>query len=286
MPKETAETTRKAISHRIHEAYPTLTDGEKKVAETILADPSDLAVSNASELAERAEVSNATVTRFFRRLGYGSFEEARKDARRYRRSGSPLARGHDGSPKGDPISRMILEETTVLEATLSRVNPLILRDIGQAIVKASRIRTLGYRNSQFLSQYLTAQIAQMRPGVAPLLMPGQTESEGIAMLGPDDLAIVVGLRRRPAGFNRIIEAIASRGVPVLLLGDGTLRSAPAFATWTLDCEVDTPQFADSYVGAIALLRLIAIEARRALDKAGHRHLQDVEDLRDMLGELE
>lgn len=286
MPKEAAQATRTAISHRIHETYPTLTDGERKVADVILSAPSDLAVSNAFELADRAEVSNATVTRFFRRLGYGSFDEARTEARHHRLSGSPLSRGRSGSEDGDPISRMIHEETTVLEATLSRVNPLILRDIGKAIVKATRIRTLGYRNSQFLSQYLTAQIAQMRPGVAPLLMPGQTESEGIAMLGPDDLAIVVGLRRRPAGFNRIVEAIASRGVPILLLGDSSLRSAPAHATWTLDCEVDTPQFADSYVGAVALLRLIAIEARRALDKAGHRHLQDVEDLRDILGELE
>lgn len=286
MPKEAADKSRTTIAQRIHEAYPKLPEGERKVADTILVAPSELAVCNAVELAARAEVSNSTVTRLFRRLGYGSFEEARQDARRLRATGSPLFSGRGTRSAGDPISRLIHEETTVLEATLSRVNPLTIREIGAAVAKAARIRTLGYRNSLFLAQYITAQIAQMRPGVAPLLLPGQTESEGITMLGPDDLAIVVGLRRRPAGFNRVVEAMAARGASILLLSDDTIRSAPAHATWTLDCVVDTPQFSDSYAGAISLLRLIAIEVRRIMDQTGQRHLQEVEDLRDWLGELE
>ncbi|WP_238365367.1 MurR/RpiR family transcriptional regulator [Mesobacterium pallidum] len=286
MPKETAQPPRKAIAQRIHEAYPTLTGGERKVADTILVAPSELAVCNAFELAARAEVSNATVTRFFRRLGYESFDAARQDARRLRETGSPLFAGRPAGVRGDPVSQFLAEETRVLEATLSRVNPLTIREIAGAVTKATRIRTLGYRNSAFLAQYLAAQLAQMRPGVAPLLLPGQTESEGIAMLGPDDLAIVVGLRRRTAGFTRVVEAIAARGTPVLLIADGTIRGAPAHATWTLDCVVETPHFADSYVGTMALLRLLYIEVKREMDKAGLRHLQDIEDLRDRLGELE
>lgn len=281
-----AEKMRKPMVQRIHESYSGLPEGERKVADTVLAAPAELAVCNAIEVASRASVSNATVTRFFRRLGYGSFEEARRDARRMRLAGSPLFSGQGAQAKGDRISRVIREETVVIESTLSRVNPLVIREIAQAIIKAPRIRTLGYRNSHFLAQYATAQIGQMRPGVAPLLMPGQTESEGITSLGTDDLAIVVGLRRRPAIFNRMVEAIAARGTSIILLADETIREAPAFATWTLDCVVDTPQFADSYVGAFSILRLIALEVEGALGRAGHRHLQDVEDLRAWLEELE
>lgn len=286
MPENAAVLAGKPIVQRIHEFYPKLPEGERKVADVLLAAPADLAVRNAIELATQAEVSNATVTRLFRRLGYASFDEARQAARVMRATGSPLFSGKASKPLGDPISELVHEETVVIEATLSRVNPLVLRDIGSAIRTAPRIRTLGYRNSHFLSQYLTAQIAMMRPGVAPLLMPGQTESEGISSLGPRDLAIVVAMRRRPAGFNRMVEAIATRGCKVLLLADESIRGAPAHATWTLDCVVETPQFADSYVGALALLRMIVVEAERALGAAGHRHMEDVEDLRERLGELE
>ena len=44
----------------------------------------------AAELAALSQVSNATATRFVRRLGYASLEEARRHARDERSSGSPL----------------------------------------------------------------------------------------------------------------------------------------------------------------------------------------------------
>ena len=286
MHKNDAETAPRPISRRIHEAYSALPEGERRIAEKILEAPAELAVWTASELAQRAGVSNATVSRFFQRLGYGNFEEARQDARRLRATGSPLFTGRTGTGAGDPISELIRAETALVEATLSRLNPLTVKEIGQAIAQAPRVRTLGFRNSHFLAQYVTAQLAQMRPGVAPMLLPGQTQAEGISTLGAGDLAIIVGLRRRPAGFARLVEAVATRGARVLLLADQTVRAAPAHATWTLDCVVDTPQFADSYVGAISALRLLILETGRALGEGGRAHLEAVEELREELGELE
>ncbi|WP_343081429.1 MurR/RpiR family transcriptional regulator [Ostreiculturibacter nitratireducens] len=286
MPRTDAQSAPRPLVRRIHEAYSSLSSSERRIADTILESTSELAVWSASELAHRANVSNATVSRFFRRLQYANYEEARQAARRLRETGSPLFTGSTSSSARDPISKLVQEETAVIEATLSRLNPLTLREIGQAIAEAPRVRTLGFRNSHFLAQYVTAQVSQMRPGVAPMLLPGQTQAEGISTLGRGDLAIVVGLRRRPAGFARMVEAIASRGTQVLLLADQTVREAPAFATWTLDCVVNTSQFADSYGGAMAVLRLIVLEVRHALGERGRSHLEMVEELREELGELE
>lgn len=286
MIKNRAETAPQTLAKRIHEAFSGLPDGERRIAETVLHDPAELAVATASELAQQAGVSNATVSRFFRRLGYSNFEAARQEARRMRATGSPLYTGRKAQQAADPISDLVAQEAALIEATLSRLNPLTLREIGEAIASAARIRTLGYRNSHFLSQYITAQLAQMRPGVSPLLLPGQTRAEGIAALEEGDLAIIVGLRRRPRDFTETVEAIAARGVKIVLLADQTVREAPAMATWTLDCVVDTPQFADSYVGAMSVLRLMTIEASRALGDRGQKHLERVEDLRGEMDELE
>lgn len=286
MRNNSADFPPQTMTRRIHEAYSALPEGERRIADSILESPAELAVFSASELARLAGVSNATVSRFFRRLGYGNFDEARQDARRMRASGSPLYTGRNPQRVTDPISDLARQEAVLIEATLSRLNPLVIRDIAAAIASAPRVRTLGYRNSHFLAQYVTAQLAQIRPGVAPMLLPGQTRSEGIAALSDGDLAIVVGLRRRPRDFMTTLQAIHDSGAKVLLLADQTIREAPALATWTLDCVVDTPQFADSYVGALSVLRLLAMEASRALGEAGQKHLERVEDLRDRLGELE
>ena len=286
MPKNDAATPARSVTMRIHEAYSGLSEGERQIADVVLEAPAELAVVNAGELARRAGVSNSTVSRFFRRLDYRSFEEARQDARALRATGSPLYTGRSGSSGRDPISRLLAEDCALIEATLSRANPLTLREIARAAARAPRVRTVGFRNSRFLAEYLTAQLTQMCPGVAPLHLPGQTQAEGIAALGPEDLVVVVGLRRRPNGFARLVEAIAAQEARVLLLADQTVREAPAHATWTLDCVVETPHFADSYVGAMSLLRLLVLEVRRALGERGNAHLARVEALRDRLDELE
>lgn len=260
-------------------------DGERRIADSFLTNPAELAVLTATELAAAVGVSNATVSRFFRRLGYDSFEQVRQQARQMRAAGSPLYTGRN-APGSERISDILHSEVAVLEATLTRLNPVTLGEIAQALATAPRIRTLGYRNSHFLAEYVTAQLGQMRRAVSPLLLPGQTQAEGIALLAEGDLAIVIGLRRRPAGFNRVVEEIAAKRARILLITDQTIREAPALATWTIECHVDTPQFADAYSGALAVLRLIAVETRRALGRSGQTYLEEVEALRDRLQELE
>jgi len=286
MPNNQAVDSERSIVERIHEAYESLPEGERRIADAILEAPSDVALFSATELAVRAGVSNATVSRFFRRLVYASFDTARQDARRMRAIGSPLYAGRTGRRAADPISDFAAQEAALLEETLSRLSPITLREIGAAIAGARRIRTLGYRNSLFLAEYLTAQLAQMRGGVGPLVLPGQTAADGIAVLGSEDLAVVVGLRRRPRDFIETVRAISDRGTRIVLIADRTIRAVPALATWTLDCVVDTPQFADSYVGAMALLRLLVLDAGRELGLEGQARIERIEDERRRLRELE
>ncbi|GHH02460.1 MurR/RpiR family transcriptional regulator [Pseudodonghicola xiamenensis] len=277
-----------SLLKRIHEIYATLPTGERKVADTILNAPSEMAVWTASELAGHAGVSNATVSRIVQRLGYRNFEAARQDARKLREIGSPLFMRDrlDPGAEGGHYAGIVQAEAEIIEATLSRLSIAQVREAVAAIATAPRVRTLGFRNSRFLADYFTAQIAQMRPDVAPLKLGGQTVAEGITGLGPQDVVVIVGLRRRPTGFTQIVRAIDARGARIVLLADRSLREAPAFATWTFDCVVETNWARDSYVGALALLRLLAIDCGATLGEAGRHHLNAVETLREELDELE
>jgi len=277
-----------SLLKRIHEAYAGLPAGERRVADTILNAPSEMAVWTASELAGHAGVSNATVSRIVQRLGYRNFEAARQDARKLRETGSPLFMRDRIEPgtDGGPYVGLVQAEAEVIEATLSRLAMSSVREASTAMAHARRLRTLGFRNSRFLADYFAAQLAQLRPGVAPLVLDGQTVAEGVAGLGSEDVVLVVGLRRRPNGFSRIVRAIAAQGARVVLLSDRSLREAPAFASWTFDCVVETNWARDSYVGAMALLRLLAIECGVALGESGRQHLNAVEALREDMEELE
>ena len=80
----------KSFVGRVRDILHDLSPSERRLAEFALDFPGDLAGYTASELASLANVSNATVTRFIRRLGYSNYEAARKQVRSEKKAGSPL----------------------------------------------------------------------------------------------------------------------------------------------------------------------------------------------------
>ncbi len=98
--------------------------------------------------------------------------------------------------------------------------------------------------------------------------------------------ILVGVRRRIAGFRRVLETCADRGARVLYVTDPTARGESARATWTLVCPVESSYLFDSYAAPISLLRFLAIKAYWKSGRAGHDHLEAIERLHDRLGEFD
>ena len=58
-----------------------LSPTERRLAEFLIDFPGNLPAYTATELANAARVSNAAVTRFFHRLGYESYNDARRQVR-------------------------------------------------------------------------------------------------------------------------------------------------------------------------------------------------------------
>ncbi|HLS42296.1 MAG TPA: MurR/RpiR family transcriptional regulator, partial [Paenalcaligenes sp.] len=73
---------------RVRALLPELHPAERRLGDFVCDFPGELASFSASELAELAHVSKATVTRFVKRLGYENYEEARRHARAERSTGS------------------------------------------------------------------------------------------------------------------------------------------------------------------------------------------------------
>lgn len=288
MPGKKPSLSAQTLGQRIHRVYATLPAGERKVADLLLDVPGDLAFRNASDMAAQVGVSNATVSRLFRRLDYASYEEARRVARTMRAQGSPLylsSAGVGGGGQSDMIE-LLKTENGLIAKSLEALNPVVLDEIGRRLAQADKVRVAGFRNSRFLAAYVVAALAQFRPDVEMLVPAGQTLAEGIAGTGKGDLILVIGLRRRPLFFVDLVRIAASTGADVALLADNSVREAPALARWTISCTVDTPQAINSYTGAITVLRVLTLAAIRHLGTKGHRYLARLETLHEDLSELE
>jgi DNA-binding MurR/RpiR family transcriptional regulator len=276
--------------NRIHAEYASLPMGERKVADLALDFPGELAAYTASELARLAEVSNATVTRFFRRLGYDSFDEARRSSRRTREWGSPLfmtSKAALAEPIGsDLIKRFADEEASLIAASFAALDPGVLDEVTDSLAGAKRVFFLGFRNNAYAAGYGRWQFLLFRGDVHMLTAGTESLAERIADLRPGDILVLVAVRRMIAKLRVYAETARDAGAEILLLADPSARISPGFARWTLTCAVENPHILDSYVGVMGILRLLAVETMQKLGRHGRERLQRIESLHESLGEFD
>lgn len=270
---------------RVRASLSTLHPSERQLAETVLNFPGDMAGYTASEIAGLAGVSNATVSRFVRKIGYDSYDEARRAVRDAGHTGAALLRF--GATEGDAsraVAAHLAQSMKDLEATYAGLDPSDVDDIVAALHAAPRVWLAGYRAGFPLASYLAMQIGQVLPFVGLIPKPGETLAETAATFGDGDVLILLGLRRAPKSAAALVRTALDAGVQVALLSDvAELEALPV--RWRLSCATTSNGPLLNHTGVLALCNLIASRTLELSGPDGRQRMGRIEDIHDRLGEL-
>ena len=269
---------------RVRRKLPELHPAERRLGELVCDFPGELASYSASELAALAGVSNATVTRFVRRLGYKSYEDARRDARDEASSGSRLYLQHAGqADMADPESYLD-SDIRNLRDTIGDVSRDDIDRLAEALLAARKVWCVGYRASNSLATYLQWQLLQAIDDAVPVPGGGQTMGEHVARMTERDVVVLFGLRRRIAGFDELLAAIAATGAEIALITDEG-GAANRGAGWHFRCATRSSGPLFSHVSVMALINLITNRTIELAADSGRQRLQSIENYNDLLREL-
>jgi DNA-binding MurR/RpiR family transcriptional regulator len=255
------------VDQRIWAVYHRLTPQERRAADTLIAHQADLATYRAAELAALADVSKATMSRLFRRLGFQDFDEMREHVRALRGRGEP----RPANPPRD-LKAVIASDSEAITAAV-RDNDLTAAIV--AVSRAERVLILGWRNSYPVALHARQQLSQARPQVRLAPTPGQTIGEDLVDLGPDDVVMVFGFRRRPANFTAVLAQAGATGATVVLIADPTLRARGG--SIFLQCPIQGPLAFDSYAGAMTLISVLADGVLALQGAAGQARVSRISD---------
>lgn len=289
MPRSLNFGQSKNMIEEIRAVYDTLPKSERPLADILLEFPGDLTLYSASELAERAGVSNAAVSRFFKRIGFRDYRTAREAVRAAQASGHPLYLNNSMPARPGPhdsLSLQLSQDIANLNATYDMLDHNVLKEAIQALTGAKAVYCVGYRNSYFFASYIRRQLIQLRPSVHLLPEPGQILMEEVAGIAQDDVAVFIGLRRRADITARAMEYLHARGVPILYITDHRADHTARLATWSLRCRTRGVSLFDSYVGVISLLNYICTEVAAAPGDASRRRMKLIEEANTAGDELE
>lgn len=133
------------LRDRIAALQKSFTPAELKLSEVLLNHPEPFLLS-IGELAERAQVSDATAVRFYRRLGYSSYQELKVNLAQEATGTSSQAVYEEVEPTDTPdqvLEKVIHQSVSALRTTLAVVDKQALNSAAHWIAAAERLFFIG-----------------------------------------------------------------------------------------------------------------------------------------------
>ncbi|MEO0383544.1 MAG: MurR/RpiR family transcriptional regulator [Pseudomonadota bacterium] len=269
---------------RIQAASDRLHPSERQLADAILNFPGQIASYSATELAGIAKVSNATVTRFVRKIGYASFDDARQAIRAEQISGVALFRGSGEEPSNEKLANHIEQSRLNVEHSLRSLSEPDLQELISRMITAPRLWLIGFRAGQPFARYLGWQILQVKSEVTTLPRDGETLAESLAAIQEEDCVLLFALRRAPRVLKTLPDLLQDTKAHIALIGDvPNLEAMPA--RWHLPCQTSAAGPLFNHVGVMALCSLLASRLIEQAGADGRIRLRAIEDLHESLDEL-
>jgi len=275
----------KSFLTRVADALPGLHPSERKLADLVLDFPGEMAGYTATEIAGLADVSNATVSRFVRRIGYGSYDEARRAVRDEQQAGTALLRFASSGPAAEgAVDAHRAQSHLNLDRTYAQMDDAPVDSLARALLAAPRVWTIGFRAGQSMAQYLGWQLSHVLPDVCVLPRAGETLAESTASVAAQDVVVLIALRRNARLSQAVAEVATDAGARLAVLED---RPAPgtAKATWRLTCVTSASGPLMNHVGCMAVCNLIAARTIELSGAQGRRRMARIEQAHRRFDEL-
>jgi DNA-binding MurR/RpiR family transcriptional regulator len=265
------------FTQRIERLYGELSPNGRKLADHLLHNSQDIITCTVAELATITQTSKATVSRFFRQLGYDSHFDVKREMNELRASGYPI------STYSSDITGY-KAELNRLKQTFDNIDNQQLLQFIDDIVQAKRITLIGFRNSYPVALHFRQQLLQIKTGVRVLPYPGQSISEDLEDIAADELIIFIGFRRRPRIFASLLKQFSHH--KVALFADPSGQVYKDNTHYLFICQLGQEQALDSYAAPMSLISVICNKVLSTQTSQGQKRIANISARFSLLDELE
>jgi DNA-binding MurR/RpiR family transcriptional regulator len=201
-----------------------LTKSEKRIANFLRKNQEESAFLSAGEIANRLELSEATLVRFARSLGFCSYPAMRtvlQDNFRRRVTHSARLRGrlNDLREGGDIFERLTATEIDFLTQALDSIKREELNKAVEILHEHDRVFVFGLGPSVSLVDLLELRLRRFGREVVPLTSSGREFLEYLTMMEEKDLLFVICFFDQNPALKLVIDYANKVGATIIMLTD-------------------------------------------------------------------
>ena len=223
---------------RINREYYQLTGAERKIADHIMLQRQECQYMSISELAEAAEVAEATVSRFCRRLGYrgySAFKLAVAGSPTGARPISPLYGEIEAEDDvGEMCKKLCAADVEAITQTLEMLDPATVSAAADLLLSADRVLCMGLGGSMILAREAAHLFSTAMPNFYAVDDSHHQAIRG-AMLSARDAVLYYSYSGSTRDMVDLLKMARERGARTVLITRFPKSPGAALADIVLEC---------------------------------------------------
>jgi DNA-binding MurR/RpiR family transcriptional regulator len=274
---------RASISELIADRIDAMPAGERRAAQTLIADYPMVGLKTVAEFSSQAGVSSPTILRFVARIGfqnYPEFQSALRDELAARLQ-SPASRATSPRlPLSGDADRMLDATMENIRETFSHISERQIGELVSALTDTrGKLFLIGGRFTDPIARYMAAHLTIIRPNVFHLTGQESNWRDRLIDMGKRDVLLVFDIRRYQDSLVRFSEKAARRGVRIVLFTDQWLSPIARVARHVIAGRTAVPSAWDSSAALFVLAETLIGEVTRVLKTDSARRISEMERLR-------
>ncbi len=249
------------IVERLETALPDMQPINRKIASYILENAQGVAFSSIYEQSAAIGVSNATLVRFARSLGFGGWAELKRTIQEeIKQRLSPIEKvalsGLDALPSGAQLEQLCENEIGNLKKTLEALSLADLQAMVEGVAAAGRIFLCGFGVTRHVIGILEHALScTQSKGVTALTGAVSDFSPKLRALEEGDALFLLTFPPYSREALHVAAEAKDRGARLFLFTDSPRCPAYRLADAAVRCENNSLLLTNSFVGLIAVVQI-------------------------------
>ncbi|MVA95860.1 SIS domain-containing protein [Nitratireductor sp. CAU 1489] len=271
-----------SIAELIADRMDAMPTGEKRAAQTLIANYPLIGLKTVADFSHQAGVSSPTILRFVARLGfhnYAEFQSALQDELAAQLQ-SPLTRTAQTPPSRGRTAQTVDATLENIHGTFQHVSDRQIRDIVTLLSnRRCGIHLVGGRFTDPIARYMAAHLTIIRPNVSHLTGQESNWRDRLIDMGKRDVLVIFDIRRYQDSLLHFAELAAKRGIHIVLVTDQWLSPIARFSRHVIAGRTAVPSAWDSSAALFVIAEILIGELTRALETESQGRIREMEALR-------
>lgn len=263
----------------------TLTKTEKIIADYILDNLNTVGFSSVKEVSLACGVSDTSVIRFLRELGYEGYTDFKKELNemlieQYNAGLSPMQKfnkSKDNIKAGSVVDDVFRNSITNLANALNDIDDTLLQNIADCLIKSQRKFIAGFRGTSCCANYFWRKAIFFLPGMV-LCDKAESETlEKIIDIQADDCLLLFSFPRYSEMAFSLLQIAKKRGAKIILFTDRVTSPLAISADYIVTVNVTGFSYTNSYVVPLCCAEALAVIIGKKLENKSEERLDLLEE---------